>query len=232
MNTQGTLIDGMVAAGAHYGYTRTRRHPSIKQFLYATKDRSDLIDLSKTSTQLEVAIKVMADAIAGGKQVLFSGNKPEAQQITKEIALALRMPYVTNRWIGGTLTNFGEIKKRIEKLQDLLDKKEKGELSVYTKKERLLIDRSIEKMDRSFGGLSEMKQLPAVLFVVDSLAEDTAVKEANFMHIPVISISNTDCNVDMIDYPIVANDASQSSLKFFLDHIERALKGARAAEVK
>jgi len=232
MNTQGTLIDGMVAAGAHYGYTRTRRHPSIKQFLYATKDRSDLIDLSKTTMQLETAIKVMADAIRGGKQVLFSGNKPEAQQLTKEIALALRMPYVTNRWIGGTLTNFGEIKKRIEKLQDLLDKKEKGELSVYTKKERLLIDRSIEKMDKSFGGLSEMKQLPVALFVVDSLAEDTAVKEANFMHIPVISISNTDCNVDMINYPVVANDASQSSLKFFLDHIELALKDARTTEAK
>lgn len=232
MNTQGTLIDGMVAAGAHYGYTRTRRHPSVKQFLYATKDRSDLIDLSKTAAQLETAVKVMTDAIRGGKQILFSGNKPEAQQLTKEIALALRMPYVTNRWIGGTLTNFGEIKKRIEKLQDLLDKKEKGELSVYTKKERLLIDRSIEKMDRSFGGLSEMKQLPAVLFVIDSLAEDTAVKEANFMHIPVISISNTDCNVDMIDYPIVANDASQSSLKFFLEHIERALKDARNADGK
>lgn len=232
MNTQGTLIDGMVAAGAHYGYTRTRRHPSVKQFLYATKDRSDLIDLSKTAMQLETAVKVMTDAIRGGKQILFSGNKPEAQQLTKEVALALRMPYVTNRWIGGTLTNFGEIKKRIEKLQDLLDKKEKGELSVYTKKERLLIDRSIEKMDRSFGGLSEMKQLPAVLFVVDSLAEDTAVKEANFMHIPVISISNTDCNVDMIDYPIVANDASQSSLKFFLEHIERALKDARNADGK
>ncbi len=232
MNTQGTLIDGMVAAGAHYGYTRTRRHPSVKQFLYATKDRSDLIDLSKTAMQLETAVKVMTDAIRGGKQILFSGNKPEAQQLTKEVALALRMPYATNRWIGGTLTNFGEIKKRIEKLQDLLDKKEKGELSVYTKKERLLIDRSIEKMDRSFGGLSEMKQLPAVLFVVDSLAEDTAVKEANFMHIPVISISNTDCNVDMIDYPIVANDASQSSLKFFLEHIERALKDARNADGK
>lgn len=232
MNTQGTLIDGMVAAGAHYGYTRTRRHPSIKQFLYATKDRSDLIDLSKTATQLETAIKVMADAIRGGKQILFSGNKPEAQQITKEIALALRMPYVTNRWIGGTLTNFGEIKKRIEKLQDLLDKKEKGELSVYTKKERLLIDRSIEKMDKSFGGLSEMKQLPVALFVVDSLAEDTAVKEANFMHIPVISISNTDCNVNMVNYPIVANDASQSSLKFFLEHIEQALKDARTADAK
>ena len=232
MNTQGTLIDGMVAAGAHYGYTRTRRHPSVKQFLYATKDRSDLVDLSKTATQLETAVKVMTDAIRGGKQILFSGNKPEAQQLTKEIALTLRMPYVTNRWIGGTLTNFGEIKKRIEKLQDLLDKKEKGELSVYTKKERLLIDRSIEKMDRSFGGLSEMKQLPAVLFVIDSLAEDTAVKEANFMHIPVISISNTDCNVDMIDYPIVANDASQSSLKFFLEHIEHALKDARNADGK
>lgn len=232
MNTQGNLIDAMVAAGAHYGYTRTRRHPSVKQFLYATKDRSDLIDLSKTEKQLETALKVMADAIRGGKQILFSGNKPEAQQITKEIALALRMPYSTNRWIGGTLTNFGEIKKRIEKLQDLLSKKEKGELSVYTKKERLLIDRSIEKMDQSFGGLSEMKQLPAVLFVVDSLAEDTAVKEANFMHIPVVSISNTDCNVNMVDYPVVANDASQSSLKFLLSHIENALKNARTADTK
>lgn len=232
MNTQGTLIDGMVAAGAHYGYTRTRRHPSVKQFLYATKDRSDLVDLSKTATQLEVAVKVMADAIRSGKQILFSGNKPEAQQVTKEIALALRMPYVTNRWIGGTLTNFGEIKKRVEKLQDLLEKKEKGELSVYTKKERLLIDRSIEKMDRSFGGLSDMKQLPAVLFVVDSLAEDTAVKEANFMHIPVVSLSNTDCNVDIVNYPIIANDASQVSLKFFLGHIEHALKDARITDGK
>ncbi len=232
MNTQGNLIDTMVAAGAHYGYTRTRRHPSIKPFLYATKDRSDLIDLSKTEAQLETAIKVLGDAIRGGKQILFAGNKPEAQQITKETALALRMPYSTNRWIGGTLTNFGEIKKRIEKLQDLLSKKEKGELSVYTKKERLLIDRSIEKMDQSFGGLSEMKQLPAVLFVVDSLAEDTAVKEANFMHIPVVSISNTDCNISGIDYPIVANDASQASLKFFLNHIESALKNARVPETK
>ena len=153
-------------------------------------------------------------------------------QLTKEIALALRMPYSTQRWIGGTLTNFGEIKKRIEKLQDLLSKKEKGELSVYTKKERLLIDRSIEKMDNSFGGLSEMKQLPAALFVVDSLSVDTAVKEANFMHIPVISISNTDCNLKMIDYPIVANDNSQASLKFLLDEITKTLKVTQAPEVK
>lgn len=232
MNTQGTLTEKMVEAGVHYGYTRTRRHPSAKAFLYASKDRSDIIDLSKTEAQLELALRVMAEAIRGGKQILFSGNKPEAQQLTKEIALALRMPYSTQRWIGGTLTNFGEIKKRIEKLQDLLSKKEKGELSVYTKKERLLIDRSIEKMDNSFGGLSEMKQLPAALFVIDSLSEDTAVKEANFMHIPVISISNTDCNLKMIDYPIVANDNSQASLKFLLDEIAKTLKATKASEVK
>ena len=225
------LVDRMIVVGAHYGFTRTRRHPSIKSFLYATKDRADMIDLSKTGTQLEIAKKFIESIVRSGKQVLFVGNKPEAQGLIKEYALAARMPYVANRWIGGALTNFGEIKKRIEKLHDLLDKKEKGELSVYTKKERLLIDRSIDKMDASFGGLSDMKQLPAALILVDSLYEDTALKEAIFMHIPVVSLSNTDCDVSKIEYPIVANDGSQISMKFFLNEFVQAVKDAKV-EIK
>ncbi len=225
------LVEKMVAVGAHYGFTRTRRHPSIKPFLYATKDRADLIDLSKTGAQLESAKAFITSLVRGGKTVLFVGNKPEAQALVKEFALSARMPYCANRWIGGTLTNFGEIKKRIEKLHDLLDKKEKGEFAVYTKKERLLIDRSIEKMDENFGGLADMKQLPAAIILIDSLYEDTALKEALFMHIPVVSLSNTDCDVSEIEYPVVANDGSQASLKFFLNEFAQAVKEAKS-EVK
>jgi len=235
MQIQGTentaLVEKMVAIGAHYGFTRTRRHPSIKPFLYATKDRADLIDLSKTSVQLENAKQFITSLVRGGKQVLFVGNKPEAQALIKEFALSARMPYTANRWIGGSLTNFSEIKKRIEKLHDLLDKKEKGELNVYTKKERLLIDRSIEKMDANFGGLSEMKQLPAALIIIDSLYEDTGLKEAIFMHIPIVSLSNTDCDISKIEYPVVANDGSQSSMRFFINEFAQAVKDAKV-EVK
>lgn len=220
-------LDAMVAVGSHYGYSKTRRHPSTKPFIYATKDRSDLIDLTQTTTQLEKAKSFLAEVVRGGKQVLFVGVKPEAREAVREAALALRMPYVSERWIGGTITNFPEIKRRVEKLHELLDKKEKGEFSVYTKKERLLIERSIEKMDRNFGGLADMKSLPAAILLVDSRNEDTALKEAMYAHIPVVSLSNTDCDINAIDYPVVANDSSVASVKFFVEEFAKAIREAK-----
>lgn len=217
-------IDAMVAVGSHYGYSKTRRHPSTKPFIYATKDRSDLIDLTQTATQLEKAKNFLAEIVRGGKQVLFVGVKPEAREAVREAALALRMPYVSERWIGGTITNFPEIKRRVEKLHELLDKKEKGEFSVYTKKERLLIERSIEKMDRNFGGLADMKSLPAAILLIDSRNEDTALKEAMYAHIPVVSLSNTDCDIASVDYPVVGNDGSVASVKFFVGEFAKAIR--------
>ena len=160
-----------------------------------------------------------------GKTILFVGTKAEAKQQITEIALALNMPYVAERWVGGTLTNFPEIKKRIAKLLDLREQKEKGGLDKYTKKERLLIDKEISDMTRNFQGLTGISKIPDVVFVIDPKKEHIAVAEAHKMNIPVIALLNTDCNIKQAEYPIIANDASISSITFFV----KAVKDAYAA---
>ena len=132
------------------------------------------------------------------------------------------MPYVASRWIGGTLTNFTEIRKRIDMMIDLLSQKEKGELSKYTKKERLLIDRKIEKLERMFGGIKNMVALPKALFIVDPRFEETAMKEAQSLNIPIIALCGSDNNITNIDYPILANDSNIASVKFFVEKIAEA----------
>jgi small subunit ribosomal protein S2 len=142
------------------------------------------------------------------------------------------MPSVTERWIGGTLTNFPEIKKRVAHLKDLTDKKEKGELSIYTKKERLLIDREMDKLNRNFSGIVSMDKAPTALFVIDAKHEEIAVTEAKKSGIPVISLSRSDCNLKEVDYPILANDSSVSSVKFFVDKIVDTYKKNLQVETK
>jgi len=132
------------------------------------------------------------------------------------------MPYVASRWIGGTLTNFTEVRKRIDMMIDLLSQKEKGELSKYTKKERLLIDRKIEKLERMFGGIKNMVALPKALFIVDPRFEETAMKEAQSLNIPIIALCGSDNNITNIDYPILANDSNIASVKFFVEKIAEA----------
>lgn len=222
-----TIVRELFGVGAHYGYTRTRRHPSVKSFLYGTKNRTDIIDLEKTVASLAKAEELLATLGATGKQVLFVGTKPEARDAVKAAAETLSMPYVEARWIGGTLTNEKQIKSRVNLFEDLSDKQEKGELETITKtkKEKLLLERKIEKLGRRFGGLSTMKGLPAALIVVDSNEESIAVTEANQMDIPVISISNTDCNIQKVAYPVVANDANKKSIEFLLGKLVAAYKG-------
>jgi small subunit ribosomal protein S2 len=141
----------------------------------------------------------------------------------KEVALSLNQPYVAERFIGGTLTNFPQMKKRIEKLHDLLKKKETGELAVYTKKEQLLIQRDIDRLDRDFGGISTLTNLPAAVVIIDPRHEDMCVKEATQLHIPIVALANTDCTIETIDYPIVGNDGTVTSVKFILETIKEAL---------
>ncbi len=215
----------MFSVGAHYGYTRTRRHASVKPFLYGTKSRSDIIDLEKTVVQLDTAQEILKTLGATGKQVLFVGTKPEASTATKAAAESLGMPYVEVRWIGGTLTNEKQIKSRVTLLEDLTTKTEKNELIAKTKKEKLLLERKMEKLARRFGGLANMKGLPAALVIVDSREENIAVTEANQLGIPVIAISNTDCDIRLVSYPIVANDANKKSIELLLGKLVSAYKG-------
>lgn len=219
-------VDALKQAGLQYGYSRTRRHPSVKPFIEGNHNGVDFIKLESTKEQLEEAISFLKSVSGAGKVILFVGVKPEIRQIIKEVALSLNAPYIAERFIGGTLTNFPQMKKRIEKLHDLLKKKETGELSVYTKKEQLLIQRDIDRLDRDFGGISSLTNLPAAIVIIDPRHELMCVKEAKLLHIPVVALSNTDCTIEGIEYPIVGNDGSVSSVRFVLE----AIKGALAIE--
>lgn len=216
------LIAEMTSVGACYGYGKNRRHPDASIFVLSNKNKIDIIDLEKTEILLNEAKEFVTNLAKEGKKIMYVGVKPEAAKAIIAGALSINMPYVAERWVGGTITNFSEIKKRIQKLKELREKKEKGELDVYTKKERLLIGKEMEKLDKYFGGLIDLEKMPDAIFVVDSKKENNAVLEANKYNIPIISISNTDCAIKNIEYPIVANDGSVSSIAFFVKEITEA----------
>jgi small subunit ribosomal protein S2 len=230
MTTQNSVIEEMFQNGAHYGYSKSRRHPSTSPYIFATKNGVDIINIEKTNDLFEKAMEKITSLAAGGKTILFVGTKAEARQQVIEAALALNMPYVSERWVGGSLTNFPEIKKRIVKLLDLRDQKEKGGLEKYTKKERLLIDREMEDMTKNFQGLTGITRTADALFVVDPKKEHIAVTEAHKMNLPVIALMNTDCNIKQVEYPIIANDASVSSITFFVTQAKNAYNKGTAGK--
>ena len=228
-----TTIETLFDAGAHFGYGRARRHPTATAFLFGTKDRTDLFNLEETVTRIDAGAAFAASLGSTGKQLLFVGGKHEAISIVKSSAESIGMPYVAGRWIGGTLTNFKNIRKRIDLLEKLMSERQSGELEKYTKKERLLIDRQIDELLARFGGLVKMADLPAALFVIDSRHEDTAVKEANQLGIPIIGLASSDCDFSLIKYPIPANDTSVKSVGLVADIIARAYEtGKRTAPAK
>ena len=216
------LVEEMFSVGAHYGYSKSRRHPSTGEFIFGVKNKVEIFDLEKTSQSLDEAQEFVKSLGALSKKILFVSGKHELRSVVRDAAISLGLPYVAGRWIGGTLTNFSEINKRVKKLLDLKEKREKGELSKYTKKEQLLIDRDIDDLEIKFGGLTTMVALPSALFVIDSKEEEIAVAEANHLAIPVISISNSDCDLEKVDFPIPGNDSNLSSVKFFIDKIKSA----------
>lgn len=215
----------LMEAGVHYGYSRTRRHPTVTKFLYGTKDKVDIIDLEKTIPQMEAAGKFLGELAATGKTVLFVGVKPEARNAIHETAGLLHQPYVTERWIGGMLTNFSEIKRRIQKLEEMKEKRASGEYEKFTKKEQLLLNRELDRLNKYFSGLIGMTKLPDAVVVVDSKKEHIAIAEARKSNIPVIAIGNTDCSIRAIEYPIIANDSSASSLSAILGILKDAFQG-------
>jgi small subunit ribosomal protein S2 len=222
------VIENLFKAGAHFGLIRSRRHPSVKPFIFGVKNKIEIFDLEKTSDSLAVAKDFIKSIVAQGGQVLFVGGKNESIDAVRNGAIKAGMPYVAGRWLGGTLTNFPEIKKRITKLEDLTSQKEKGELGKYTKKERLLIDREIITLTHDFFGITTMRSIPKALFVIDLKKELIAVKEARRLKIPVVSLSSSDCNLREVEYPIPGNDASKASIGFFVDEIVSAIEDGKS----
>lgn len=226
-----TIVEKMFKAGAHYGYSKTRRHPSVSPYIHTTKNKGDIIDLEKTSEMLAKATEYVKTLGTSDKVILFVGTKPEAKVSVRNVAESLNMPYVTERWIGGTVSNFTEIKKRITELENYRKDTTTGGLDKYTKKERVVLSKKMEKLARYYSGLVGLKKAPDAIFIVDGKAEHIALTEASKGNITVISLLNSDSNIKNVDYPIVANDASIPSIKFFTEAIANAYRAGVALQV-
>ncbi len=209
-------IEELLNAGAHFGLTRTRRHPTTKGYILTTKNKTDIINAEKTVEGIEKAKVFLSKIMNDGGKVLFVGTKPEVRDITSKFADQVGAFKMTYRWAGGTLTNMSEIRKRLNRLETIRKSKETGDINKYTKKERGLMEKEALKLGETFGGLVGINDLPEAVILVDAKYEDIARKEAVRMNIPVVAIANTDTNIKGIDYPIVANDSSISSVSLIL----------------
>lgn len=227
-NTRNPVIDALFKVGAHFGYAKARRHPTAKPFIFGAKNHVELFDLEETEKALKEAKAFISAVASQGKQVLFVGGKNEAKGVVKSAAEASGLPFAAGRFVGGTLTNFSEIRRRVDKMERLLSERETGELNRYTKKERLLIDREIDKLKSNFAGIVSMKSLPGAVFVVDSRREHIAVAEAKKLRIPVVALCNSDCDLSEVDYAIPANDSSRASVAHFVEEIASAYREGRA----
>ena len=224
------MIEKLFSVGAHFGYAPSRRHPSVASYMFGIKGGTELFDLEKTAQYLEDATAFIASLAAERKVVLFVGGKAEARGALKRAAERIAQPYSAGRWIGGSLTNFSEIKRRLNRLGDLTSMREKGELAKFTKLERLLIDREITDLDNMFGGLKGLTKNPDALVIVDTRHEAIAAAEAKKLGIPIVALLNSDCDSRGIAYPIPANDASLESITFVLDEIAKAYEKNLAPE--
>lgn len=215
--------------GAHFAQVKSRRHPSMKPYLVGTKGRQEIIDLVKTTEQLAAAKSVMATLAKEGKTVLFVGGKVEIAALVKKAAQEINAPFVASRWLGGTLSNWNEIKKRIARLAELSEKGASGALAKqHTKLELVRLDREKKKLEDRFDGITALAKRPDALLVVDTKHEKHAVKEANDAGIPIIAIMSSDCDIKEATYPIVANDASRETVKIVLGELTSAFKEGQA----
>jgi len=223
----------LLEAGCHFGHQTSRWHPKMKPYLFTARDGIHIFDLVKTKAGLEEAYKFVEETVAAGGEIVFVGAKRQAQEGVKEAAEKVKVPYLTKRWIGGLLTNWEQIKKRLDYLSDLKAKKESGGFAERTKKENLLIAREIAKMEKDFGGLIGLKQLPAAIFVTDAKREVIALREAKRRGVKTVAIADSNVDPGNIDYIIPANDDAVRSIQYIVGVIAEAVEeGRKQAEVQ
>ena len=222
------LLKQLLEAGAHFGHHTSYWHPKAKKYIFTQRNNIHIIDLEQTVTMLEKACAFVQDLAARGQSILFVGTKKQAQQTIEEEAVKCGMSYVNQRWLGGMLTNFAVIQARIDHLVRLENKKEKGELDLLPKKERAKIEKEISRLNTQMKGFKEMTTLPGAIFIVDPIKDRIAFTEAKNLGIPVVAISDTNCNPDSIDYPIPANDDAVKAIKLVCSKIADAIVKGKA----
>ena len=216
-------LEELLEAGAHFGHHSRRWNPKMEPYLHGVKDGVHIFDLVKTREALLAALEVLRKASSEGKVILFVGAKKQAKEKVREVAKNVGQPYVVERWLGGTLTNFDQILKSIKNMADMKKKLEEGYYKDYTKKEKLLIKRQIEKDEKVFGGISEIKKVPDVMVVIDTHREAGAVKEARKLGIETIGVVDSNSDPYVVDWPIPMNDDGTRALELILDLLEKAI---------
>jgi len=214
----------MLKAGVHFGHKKSKRHPKMKDYVYGIRNDISIIDLGKTKSKLEETLAYIKKIASEGKTILFIGTKRQAKNVIKDAAMRCDMPYVTERWLGGTFTNFGKISVGIERLAEMVRQRDSGELEKkYTKKERLEINREIKRMETKFGGIKNIKKLPDAVFIVDIKEEEIAVAEARAKKIPIIAIVDTNVDPTLVNYPIPSNDDAKGAIKLITEAVTEAV---------
>lgn len=232
MSTETTREDvqRLFDTGAHFAQVKSRRHPTMKPYVVGTKGRQEIFDLAKTTMQIEAAKRALEAFAKEGKTVLFVGGKVEIASLVRKAAEEVGAPYVASRWLGGTISNWSEIKKRIDRLAELTEKGASGALAKqHTKLELVYLERERERLVERLNGITELTKRPDALLVVDTKREKHAVKEALDAGIPIIAIMSSDCNLKEAAFPIVANDSSREAVKYILSELVSAFSKGRAA---
>ncbi len=221
----------LLESGVHFGHQKRRWNPKMKKFIFGVRKNIYIIDLQKTLRYIKYTYNVVRDAAAEGKTILFVGTKKQAVEAIKEHATRAGMPYVNHRWLGGMLTNFKTIQKSIRKLEIIEKMQESGQVNLLTKKERLILERRRAKLEKVLGGIRNMKKIPDMLFIIDTVKEKIAVAEANKLGLPIVAPVDTNCDPDVVDYPIPGNDDAIRSVNLFCKTIADAIiEGKEMAE--
>jgi len=217
-------LEELLEAGCHFGHQTKRWHPLMKKYIWTERDKVHIFDLPQTQVALIKAAKLIEKVVSEGKQVLLVGTKRQASEVILSVGEEAKMPFADQRWLGGTLTNWKQIKKTVDRLMELQEQKKTGGFTGYTKKERSQFDKEIIRLNRIAGGLKGMKGLPGVIFVVDAKRESVVVREANRVGVPVVAIVDSNCDPRGVEIVIPANDDALRSIKLIVELMGRAIK--------
>ena len=220
----------LLEAGVHFGHQTRRWDPKMAEYIFQARNGIHIIDLQKTSKKLDEAYSFIKEQAEEGKNILFVGTKKQAQECMKEAAVKCGMFYVDQRWLGGMLTNFETIRARVQRLKDLETMQEDGTFDRLPKKEVILLKKEMEKLEKNLGGIKEMTELPAVIFLVDPKKERIAILEAKKLGIPVVGLVDTNCNPEELDFPIPGNDDAIRAVKLIADVIANAVIEGKQGE--
>jgi small subunit ribosomal protein S2 len=229
---QAASVEELLKAGAHFGHLTRRWNPKMKEFIFMQRNGIHVIDLKKTHVLLQETLDAIGKVARSGKKILFVGTKKQAQEIVRNEAMRCGMPYVTHRWLGGMLTNFSTVRKSIARMEEINKMRVDGTYDNITKKERLMLDREYEKLEKVMGGISNLGRTPGAIFVVDIVKESIAISEAMKLNIPIFAMVDTNCDPDIPDYIIPANDDAAKAIQLITANVADAvIEGAAEREV-